>query len=161
MSFILREVNADEVEALMPLLLLAEPSKSALDWSLSNLSDRVYRAEDAGQLVGAATIRWSSEPCEIVELAVAEGRQGQGVGRQIIEHLIAEARRRGKQTMVVGTANSSLGNIAFYQRCGFRMDHVRRDYFWYHRKPVMENGIQARDMLVFSYDLKEAATLEG
>lgn len=153
MTIILKQVEADEVNALFPLLLLAEPSKSALRWSLDNLSDTVYRVEDAGQVVGAATMRWGSEPCEIVELAVAEHRQGQGLGREIIESLLAEARRRGKHKMVVGTGNSSIGNIAFYQKCGFRMDHVRRDYFWYHRKPEIENGIRLRDMLVFSYDL--------
>ena len=160
MSVVLKQVAPDEVNALLPLLLLAEGSKSALDWSLNNLSDAVYRAEDDGEVVGAATMRWSSEPCEIVELAVAEHRQGQGIGRQIIEHLIAEARHRGKRKLIVGTGNSSIGNITFYQRCGFRMDHVRRDYFWYHREREIENGIWTRDMIVFSYDLDEDTGLQ-
>ncbi|HJQ69478.1 MAG TPA: GNAT family N-acetyltransferase [Blastocatellia bacterium] len=155
MSIILKQVEADEVDEVLPLLLLAEPSESALRWSLDNLSDTVYRAEQGGQLVGAATMRWSSEPCEIVELGIDEGRQGQGIGREIIESLLVEARRRGKQKMLVGTGNSSIGNIVFYQKCGFRMDHIRRDYFWYHREREMENGIWTRDMLVFSYDLTE------
>jgi ribosomal protein S18 acetylase RimI-like enzyme len=157
MSIILRQVEANEAEALFPLLLLAEPSKSALRWSLGNLSDAIYQVEDGGQIVGAVTMRWGSDPCEIVELAVAENRQGQGLGRKIVENLLAEARNRGKQSMVVGTGNSSIGNIVFYQKCGFRMDHVRRDYFWYHRKPEFENGIRVRDMLVFSLDLEEDA----
>lgn len=154
MSIILREVESSKVEELFPLLLLAESSRSALLWSLSNLSDAVYRAEDNGQIVGAATMRWKSEPCEIVELAVAEPRQGQGIGRQIIGNLIVEARRRGNLKVIVGTGNSSIDNIIFYQKCGFRMDHVRRDYFWYHREREIENGIELRDMLVFSYELE-------
>lgn len=149
----LSQVEADEIESLFPLLLLAEESVSALRWSLTNLSDTVYRVEDAGQLVGAATMRWSSDPCEIVELAVVEHLHGKGLGRQIIESLLVEARHRGKQRMLVGTGNSSIGNIIFYQKCGFRMDHVRRDYFWYHQEPEIENGILLRDMIVFSYDL--------
>ncbi len=153
MSILLKQVDSDEVNALFPILLLAESSESALLWSLSNLSDTVYRAEEDGEIVGAATMRWNSEPCEIVELAVIEHQHGQGVGRKIIENLIAEARRRGKQRIVVGTGNSSIGNIVFYQKCGFRMDHVRRDYFWYHDEPETENGILLRDMIVFSYDL--------
>jgi GNAT superfamily N-acetyltransferase len=158
MSIMLKEVEGNEVEELIPLLLLAEPSRSALLWSLSNLSDTIYRAEDAGEVVGAITMQWNSEPCEIVELAVDERRQGQGIGRQIVENLLAEARRRGKQRMIVGTGNSSIGNIIFYQRCGFRMDHVRRDYFWYHQTPEFENGIRVRDMIVFNYNIVEAAT---
>ena len=154
MSIVLSKVEADEIESLFPLLLLAEGSVSALRWSLNNLSDTVYSVEDNGQLVGAATMRWSSEPCEIVELAVEEHLHGKGFGRQIIESLIVEARRKGKQRMLVGTGNSSIGNIVFYQKCGFRMDHVRQDYFWYHQEPEIENGILLRDMLVFSYDLQ-------
>jgi len=157
-SIILKEVEGIEVEELFPLLLLAEPSKSALLWSLSNLTDAIYRAEEGGQVVGAVTMRWNSEPCEIVELAVAEHRQGRGLGRQIVGSVFTEARHRGKQKMIVGTGNSSIGNIIFYQRCGFRMDHVRRDYFWYHRTPEFENGIRLRDMIVFSYDIAEDAT---
>ena len=101
-------------------------------------------------------MRWEGDPCEIVELAVAAARQGQGLGRAMIDRLLDEARRRGKGAMEVGTANASIGNIAFYQKCGFRMDHVRRDYFWYHRTPVVEHGIPVRDMLVFRYDLVES-----
>ena len=65
------------------------------------------------------------------------------------------------RTLLVGTANCSLDNIAFYQKCGFRMDHVRRDYFWYHRTPVVEHGIPVRDMLVFRYDLVESPVRVG
>jgi GNAT superfamily N-acetyltransferase len=148
-----REAAPDEVEALVPLLLLAEPSESALRWSLANLSDAAYRADAAGALVGAATVRWEGEASEIVELAVAAARHGEGIGRAVVAWLLDEARRRGKRAMEVGTSNASIGNIAFYQKCGFRMHRVRHDYFWYHRAPVVENGILVRDLLVFRADL--------
>jgi hypothetical protein len=35
----IREARKDELATLFPLLLLAEPSASALSWSLRNLSD--------------------------------------------------------------------------------------------------------------------------
>ncbi|MDP9312834.1 MAG: GNAT family N-acetyltransferase [Chloroflexota bacterium] len=153
MSATIREARADEIESLIPILLQAEESESALRWSLAHLSDVVYAMEDAGQPVGAATLRWRDEPCELMELAIAQERHGQGLGKQFVAWLVEEAHRRGKQQMLVGTANSSINNIAFYQKCGFRMDHVRQDYFWYYRQPHYENGIQIRDMLVFRYDL--------
>jgi GNAT superfamily N-acetyltransferase len=155
MDIVIREAGKDEIEALRPLLLLAEPSESALDWSLENLSDTLYSMADDAQIVGAATMRWKTEPCEIMELGIASERQGQGLGKLFVKWLIEEARRRGKREIIVGTANSSIDNIAFYQRCGFRIDHVRKDYFWYHRKPIYENGIRIRDMLVFRYNLKD------
>jgi GNAT superfamily N-acetyltransferase len=149
----IQQARPDEIEALIPLLLQAEESEWALRWGLKNLVDAVYRADEDGVLVGAATMQWRGDPCEIMELAVAPGRHGQGLGREMVAWLIDEARRRGKTAVLVGTANSSIGNITFYQKVGFRMDHVRKEYFWYYREPHYENGIQIRDMLVFRYEL--------
>jgi len=61
-------------------------------------------------------------------------------------------RRRG-HVLLVGTANAALENIAFYQKCGFRMFEIRRDYFAYIQPPISEHGIVLRDMLVLRYDL--------
>ena len=160
MIFTIRQALPPEIERLIPLLLQAEESESALRWGLKNLVDAVYYAEQDGALVGAATMQWRNDPCEIMELAVAPDRQGQGIGRQIVAWLIDEAKKRGKSAVQVGTANASIGNIAFYQKLGFRMDHVRKDYFWYYREPHYENGIRIRDMLVFRYDLHPVSIRE-
>jgi N-acetylglutamate synthase-like GNAT family acetyltransferase len=158
MDITIRQAGADEIEALIPILRQAEESERALRWSLANLSDAVYCMEQDGQPIGAATMQWRSDPCEIMELAIAPGRHGQGLGKQLVAWLVEEACRRGKRAVLVGTANSSIDNIAFYQKAGFRMDHIRPDYFWYYRQPHYENGIQIRDMLVFRHDcVTEAA----
>jgi GNAT superfamily N-acetyltransferase len=149
----IRQARPDEIETLIPTLLQAEESEPALRWGLANLDDAVYRADEDGALVGAATMQWRADPAEIMELAVAPERHRQGIGRQIVAWLLEEARRRGKSAVLVGTANSSISNIAFYQKCGFRMDHVRKSYFWYYRTPIYENDILIRDMLVFRYEL--------
>ncbi len=71
----------------------------------------------------------------------------------IVAAILEEARRRQVQSVLVGTANSSIDNISFYQKCGFRMDSIRRDFFTYCPSPVYENGIRTIDMIVFRYDL--------
>jgi ribosomal protein S18 acetylase RimI-like enzyme len=157
----IHEAKSDEIEELVPLLLQAEESESALRWSLAHMADTVYRMDDGVRLIGAATVRWHTEPGEIMELAIASDLHGQGYGKRMIAFLIEEARRRGKRQLLVGTANSSISNIAFYQKCGFRMDSVRPDYFRYYRDPVFENGIQIRDMLVFRYDLEPQPEQKG
>jgi GNAT superfamily N-acetyltransferase len=157
MTITIVPVDASATEALIPLLLAAEPSERALRWGLAHLTDTTYRVELDGVLVGAANMQWRDEPCELLELAVAEENRSQGIGRWIIAWLLAEARRRGKRAMLVGTTNAAFGNIAFYQRCGFRMHSVRRDYFSYYERhgsgPKYDNGIQVRDMLVLRFDL--------
>ena len=147
------EVPPAEHDAVIPILLLAEPSFPSLRWSLRNLSDTVYRFDLDGALVGAATMRWRDDPSELVELAVAPERHGQGIGRRIVAWLVAEAGQRGRRALEVGTSSTSLANIAFYQKCGFRVTGVRPDYFWYHAEPMTEHGIPVRDMLVFTHRL--------
>lgn len=153
MAPVIRQAQPDEVEGLIPLLLLAEPSERALRWGLAHLVDAVYCMERDGQPIGAATLRWRDDPAEIQELAIAPAWQRQGLGRRFVAWLLDEARRRGKRALQVGTDNASVENFLFYQRCGLRMDHVRRDYFWYYRPPRFKHGLQVRDMLVFRIEL--------
>jgi GNAT superfamily N-acetyltransferase len=153
MAMMIREVGPEELEAVIPALRLAEPSLRALRWSLENLSDGIYRLDADGELCGAATMRWRDEPCEIIELAIVAERQGQGLGRAFIQWLAEESRQRGHRAMIVGTSTTSADNIVFYQKCGFRADSIRPDYFWYLDTPEYENGLLVRDMIVFRMEL--------
>ncbi len=153
----IREAAHGEIEELIPILKLAERSERGLRWGLANLTDAVYRMDDSQTVIGAATMRWRDDPCELNEIAVVMGYHGRGYGKQFVGWLLDEARRRDKSALLVGTGNSSLDNIGFYQRCGFRMDHVRKNYFSYHERDfgelVYEYNIAMRDMLVFRYEL--------
>ncbi|HEX8456143.1 MAG TPA: GNAT family N-acetyltransferase [Pyrinomonadaceae bacterium] len=160
MQLDIREAHRDEIDALFPLLLLAEPSPSALSWGLKNMSDTVYRLDVDGELAGAATMRFRRDPCEMLELGIARERQGAGLGKRFVAWLIAEAERRGKPEIIVGTSTTSAANIIFYQKCGFRADHIRHDYFWYYDQPVYENGLAVRDMIVFRRELGAAKATE-
>lgn len=144
-----------EVEEVFPLLLLAEPSVAALRWGLQHLSDAVYGMAEDGTWIGAASVRWQAEPSEILELGIATERQGQGLGRAFLTWLVAEARRRGRDALAVGTSNASVQNMLFYQRNGFRIDAIRPDYFKYYRKPRYENGLLVRDLVMFRRDLTQ------
>ncbi len=66
-----------------------------------------------------------------------------------------KARQRGATRLLVGTGNFSLDNIAFYQKCGFRMSHVRRGYFDDVDPPEVWQEIELRDMIVFDFVLEE------
>ena len=43
MAIAIRQARDDELEALIPILLLAEQSERVLRWGLANLVDAVYR----------------------------------------------------------------------------------------------------------------------
>jgi|SRR5579859_338036 len=149
----LHPVLPPETEALIPILQAADEGEERIRTTLTDDIHVSYAALDGEDLIGAATLRWGEES-ELVYIAVAPGLRGRGYGRAIIELLLVEARLRNVRSLLVGTANSSLENIAFYQKCGFRLDHVRPDYFAYIQPPIVENGILMRDMIVLRYALE-------
>ena len=141
-----------ETETLILLLedaLSSEPQRREM---LADVSLTAYTASQNAEIVGAAVMRWGDE-CEIELLAVAKSWRGQGIGRAVVAEIIEEARRRLVKRLRVGTGNFSLDNIAFYQKCGFRMSHIRRGYFDAVEPPEFWQGIRLRDMLMFDYEL--------
>lgn len=91
---------------------------------------------------------------EIVNIAVVDKLRGHGLGRRMIAVLVKKARSLNAKTLEVGTGNSSLEQMAFYQRCGFRITGVERDYFLKHyTEPIFEHGIQCMDMIRLSIEL--------
>lgn len=150
-SITLRQVSPDEREAIIPILLAADEGEERVRTMLADAAPTSYTAWGEERLVGAATVRWETAESEIIYIAVVDGMRGHGYGTAIIAALQAEARERHVSDLLVGTANSSLANIGFYQKCGFRMDHVRHDFFDYIQPPITEGGIPVRDMVVLRY----------
>ncbi len=146
-------VASEEVETLLPILRDAEEGEERIRTALLDPACVAYEARVDGQLIGAAVVRWDQqEASELLYIAVAEQQRGRGYGKGIVAAVQAELVGRGGNALLVGTANSSLENIAFYQKCGFRMFEVRRDYFSYIQPPIQEHGIVMRDMLVLRYE---------
>ena len=68
----------------------------------------------------------------------------------MVEAVLEILRERGTRSVVVGTASSGVRQLAFYQRCGFRVSHVERDFFTEAKgypADLTENGIPTRDMV--------------
>jgi ribosomal protein S18 acetylase RimI-like enzyme len=120
-----------ERAALRPLFALADDSAAQLDRSMD--AGRVLVAVDDDEVVGHLQLvdhaGADRGAIEITNMAVAEDRQGQGLGRALVERAIAEARAAGAATLLVATATADVGNLRFYQRLGFRLLRVERDAF--------------------------------
>lgn len=90
---------------------------------------------------------------EVTNTAVVEAARGRGVGRRLLEHAVAEAARTGVTRIVLATGAADVGNLRFYQRCGFRMTHVVHDVF------VPENGYPD-DIVVDGIPLRDQVWFE-
>lgn len=134
----------------MPLLLEADPSEERIASYLGR-SD-CYVADSAGEVIGVVVLLPTRpETVEIVNVAVAPDRRGQGIGKLLVMEAIRIAASDGYRVIEVGTGNSSLDQLALYQKCGFRITGIEIDHFVLHYpEPIVENGIPCRDMIRLS-----------
>lgn len=146
---IIKERNIDLIE----LLMIADPCRRLVDDYL----DRgiVYGAFDGIKLLGAfVLIKTRPEIMEIVNIVVKEEFQGKGIAKGMIRYALDISKEKGARTVEIGTGNSGINQMALYQKCGFRIVGVDRDFFIRHYEEVIfENGIQCIDMIRLSQDL--------
>lgn len=132
------------------LLLDADPSEQIVKNYLQR--GECWTAKLDGSTVGVyVLLPTRPDTLELVNVAVAPGFQGQGIGKKLVLHAIETTRKKGAASLEVGTGNSSIHQLALYQKCGFRITHVDLDFFIRHYpEPIFENGIQCRDMIRMS-----------
>ena len=107
---------------------LAEDSDRQLD-SYIDLG-RVWVARTADDVVAhLQAVPREAGVWEVVNTAVVEQVRGQGVGRGLLERAVEEAGNAGVTRVILATATADVGNLRFYQRCGFRLTHVVHDAF--------------------------------
>jgi GNAT superfamily N-acetyltransferase len=114
---------------LRPLFELAEDSAAELDAYID--AGRVLVAVSGTEIIGHLQLTGTGDPrqAEIKNMAVSESRQGQGVGRRLVQAAVDLAAAEAMTTLLVATAAADIGNLRFYQRQGFRMRSVERDAF--------------------------------
>lgn len=136
-------------EEMLPydLLLLADPSRELVEAYITE--GECYVAEENGEKIGVFVIvELSAIAMEIKNIAVCEDRQGQGIGKQLLAAAIRVATSKGYEQVEIGTGNSSIGQLALYQKCGFRISSVIPNFFVDHYDEIIiENGIQCTDMI--------------
>nr|TXF81581.1 GNAT family N-acetyltransferase [Alkalicoccus halolimnae] len=138
----------------MELLLSADPSREIVEKYVHK--GRCFTAEEDDHVVGVyVMLPTRPETVELVNIAVKQIYQGRGIGRKLVMNAIEEAGKAGYKTLEIGTGNSSLGQLALYQKCGFRITGVDRDFFVKHyTEPIFENGILCRDMVRLSLEIE-------
>lgn len=138
-------------EAPLDLLLEADPSTDAIKRYLEHSTCHVATIEE--EIVGAYVIQPLDDGIhELMNIAVAPAHQGNGIGTKLLNHAIAVANEAGARRLELGTGTFGY-QLAFYQRAGFRVIAVERDYFLIHYdEPVIEEGIQHKDRLRLAFD---------
>ena len=91
----------------------------------------------------------SHDTVEIKNLLTLEKYRGYGYAKKLIKHI--EKIYQNVPEIIVGTANSSMSNITFYTKLGYRYSHRIENFFIdYYAHEIYENGMQAVDLLYFT-----------
>jgi GNAT superfamily N-acetyltransferase len=140
---------------LRELFELAEDSEAQLAQYFER--GRVLAARSDATVVGHLQLVETDQPgsLELKSLAVRPEYQRRGVGRALVEAAV-QLCRTGSAVLLVSTAAASVGNLRFYQRCGFRFLSVDRDAFTPesgYPETSWSEGIALRDRVWLSRDI--------
>ena len=138
----LRDLNAADVEAICVI------NKEALGYTfspeetasqLAKMSQDShhfllgYEDDTSHELVGYIHAEvyeslYSKAGFNILALAVLPQSQGRGFGRDLLEGLEKETKRRGYEFIRLNSADHRLGAHAFYERDGYTCDKVQKRF---------------------------------
>ena len=149
MPLLIREVPVED--APLDLLLLADPSEEKVRSYLER--SRCFVASDDGVVAGACAVQpLEAGGHELMCIAVHPDRQKSGIGTALLKWVIDFYRRSGAGRLEVGTGTFGY-QLAFYQRQGFRVTCIDRNFFIEnYPEPIFEGGIQLFDMLRLTLD---------
>jgi [ribosomal protein S18]-alanine N-acetyltransferase len=86
-------------------------------------------ADQDGVIVGYAGLLVAATQADVLTLAVAPDRWGQGTGSALLEALLAEAERRGCTEIFLEVRTDNTRAQRLYRRYGFSQIGIRKGYY--------------------------------
>jgi ribosomal protein S18 acetylase RimI-like enzyme len=152
----LLRIRPDDRERFLPLLLLADESEEQVRSYMRRGELYAFHESETEDAAGIVLAIDGREGVELRAVAVRAGAQGRGVGLRMLRAVLDDLRARGVRRVVVGTANAGIGQLAYYQKAGFRLLRIERDFFSSARgypAHMEDNGIRLRDMVWMDQEL--------
>jgi ribosomal-protein-alanine N-acetyltransferase len=126
-----RKLKKADLDAVMAI----EPEIYPHPWTRGNFADSLragyncWACEQEGALIGYAVMMLVLDEAHLLNISIARGFQGCGLGRCLLEHLIGVARKHGAQTMFLEVRPSNKAAIGLYESIGFNEFSVRKGYY--------------------------------
>jgi ribosomal-protein-alanine N-acetyltransferase len=139
----MRMQDVDEVHAL-------ECSVFPHPWSRANFTDSLASGYDAwlardaqGSLAGYYLLMYAVDEAHLLDVAVAANRQGQGLGRHLLDRINARAKEQGMLSVLLEVRPSNERALAVYRRYGYQEIGRRKGYYPAH-EGLREDAIVMR-----------------
>ncbi|MDH5680031.1 MAG: GNAT family N-acetyltransferase [Spirochaetota bacterium] len=143
--------HGEITEEIRELLLEADPSKDSLATYFD--SSIKFVLEENASVIGICVLIIMDRMAEIKNISIGKGYQNRGMGSKLLQDVFTYCKDNNILEIFVGTGNSSLGQLAFYQKNGFRITGVHENYFINYPDPIYENGIQCLDLIILKKSL--------
>jgi ribosomal-protein-alanine acetyltransferase len=118
---------------------------SGLEASGLEASKLADAAAVAPAVLGFAEVRQVLDEAEVLALAIAPAWQGQGLGRLLLQQVLAQLRAQGCLRCLLEVRRSNLRAQRLYLQAGFVQDGLRKAYY----APQLPGAI-AEDALLYS-----------
>ena len=119
----------------LPDIAGLEKSLYTFPWSLGNFRDSVTAGYDCwavvhGEtLIGYAVLMIALDEAHLLNLAIANEWQNQGIGRAFLGHMIDVARGAGCQIVYLEVRPSNVSARHLYRTVGFQQIAIRPSYY--------------------------------
>ena len=126
-----RTMQATDIDAVMQV----EKKAYAYPWSKGIFADCMRVGYDCivaieeEQMVAHAVLSVAAGESHILNLTVAQERQGEGIGTQLLQYLIDTARVRAAKTILLEARPSNRAAIHLYESAGFNEIGCRKAYY--------------------------------
>ncbi|WP_295997138.1 ribosomal protein S18-alanine N-acetyltransferase [Rugamonas sp.] len=121
-----------DIEGVLALELTVYPHP----WSRANFLDSLasgYQAwilrDHAGELLGYFLLMAIVDEAHLLNVAVSAERQGQGLGRFLLNQAVACARGLGMESVLLEVRPSNTRALEIYERYGFARIGLRKGYY--------------------------------
>lgn len=128
----LRPMTAEDIDAVLVIeeaSFLSPWTRTAFMHELRVPHSRLTVAEQQGQVVGYLCGWYIVDEVQILDVAVHPACRRQGIGEQLLQHALAEAKQRQAQAVHLEVRRSNLPALTLYGKFGFREVAVRQRYY--------------------------------
>lgn len=149
----IRQLQKNE-EIPYKLLLLADETIEAINRYIYD--SEIFVFEKDNETIAAYVLqKISDDTIEIKNIAVDTKHQGQGIGKLLLRDAISRAKAKEFKTIVIGTGDIAIKQLYLYQKEGFEIFGLKKGFYIDNcPKPIYENGVQLKDMVMLKKELR-------